>query len=399
MKSSKKKTFLICFIILLAAVGITVMVFSTEPTAKKAGATKKTAMLVETVQVKKGDFDPVIIVTGNVQPSKEILLSPRVNGQIVQVSKSFTPGGFVQKGEKLVQIDPADFKNNLELRKSELLQAKVDLQIEQGRQDVAKKDYKLVEDMVELENTDLVLRQPQLDAIKARVKAAEAAYNQAKLNVQRTSIKAPFDAHILSRNVNLGSQVAPGNTLARLVGTKEYWVMMSVPLSKLPRISFPDATTKGSEVKIIDQKAWAKGAFRTGYVIQLMGALEGQTRMARILVAVQDPLAYQNDSLPALIINSFVEAQIKGQEVKNVVRISRDYLRENKTVWVKREGKLNIRKVKVKFMDAQYVYVSEGLKDNEQVVTTNLSTITEGVPLRTEAENDTTEQQETSTSP
>jgi multidrug resistance efflux pump len=48
------------------------------------------------------------------------------------------------------------------------------------------------------------------------------ALEQARLNLQRTQITAPFDAAIISRNVNEGSQVNAGDLLARLVGTDEY---------------------------------------------------------------------------------------------------------------------------------------------------------------------------------
>ncbi|MDZ7847924.1 MAG: hypothetical protein U5L96_14835 [Owenweeksia sp.] len=69
------------------------------------------------------------------------MLSPRVSGEVIRLSEEFTPGGYVQKGEVLLQVDPAEYKNALELRKSDLRLAQSDLSVEMGRQDVAKKDY------------------------------------------------------------------------------------------------------------------------------------------------------------------------------------------------------------------------------------------------------------------
>lgn len=207
--------------------------------------------------------------------------------------------------------------------------------------------------------------------------------------MQRTTIRAPFDAQVLSRNANLGSQVAPGSTLGRLVGREEYWVVVTLPVSKIPYISLPKAGQPGSEVRIVDRKAWKKGVYRIGYVYQLVGALEDQTRLARLLVSVPDPLSYENDSLPPLIINSFVEVSIQADSLADVVQLNRDYLREGETVWVMEKDTLSIREVDVAFTDAQYAYVAEGLQDNEQVVTTNLSTVTEGAELRT-GESDST---------
>jgi len=386
---SKRKTLLICLIILVVAGGITAFIFLTEPTAKQAGATKETAMLVQVVGVQRGTFQPEIVATGTVQPSEDVTLSPLVNGEIVKRAAAFNPGGFVQKGEFLLQIDPSDYRNTLQLRKSDLLQAEADLAIEQGRQDVARQDYELVDDIVNIESSGLVLREPQLNSVKARVEAAKAAVSQAELNLRRTTIRAPFDAHILSRNANLGSQVAPGDNLGRLVGMDEYWVVVTLPLSKLPYISLPSNGKRGSEVQIRDPKAWEADKYRKGYVYQLVGALEDQTRLARLLVSVPDPLGYQNDTLPPLMINSFVETRVLADSLTDVVRLNRDYLRENQTVWVMEKGELSIREVAVKFMDAKYAYIANGLQDEDQIVTTNLSTVVEGSPLRT-SESDTT---------
>ncbi len=390
-----KKTLLICSAILLAAGGVTAFIFLTEPTASKSGATKETAMLVETIPAQRGTFQPIIVATGTVQPARDIILSPRVGGEIMRLADGFAPGGFVKQGEVLLQVDPADYRNTLQLRQSDLSQVRADLEIEQGRQDVARQDYELVEDMVALESKDLVLREPQLNAVKASVAAAQAAVNQAQLNLQRTTIRAPFNAQVLSRNVNLGSQVAPGDNLGRLVGREEYWVSVTLPVSKIPYISLPKNGQRGSTVRILDRKAWRKGVYRTGYVYQLVGALEDQTRLARLLVSVPDPLAYQNDSLPSLIINSFVEVNIQADSIADVVRLNRDYLREQETVWVMEAGKLQIRDVDVAFSDAQYAYIDRSLQGNDRIVTTNLLTVTEGAPLRT-GSSDTTSRSSTS---
>ncbi|MEQ9437735.1 MAG: efflux RND transporter periplasmic adaptor subunit [Cyclobacteriaceae bacterium] len=391
MTKKKKKTLLVCLAILLTTGAITAFIFLTEPTASQSGATKETAMLVDIAEVQRGTFQPTIVATGNVQPAEDIMLSPRVGGEIIRRADGFTPGGFVKKGEILLQIDPADYRNTLQLQESALQQAKADLAIEQGRQDVAQQDYELVDELVAMEDKNLVLREPQLNAVKAQVKAAQASVNQAELNLRRTTIRAPFDAHVLTRNANLGSQVAPGDNLGRLVGMDEYWVVVTLPLSKLPYISLPGEGRMGSAVRIVDRKAWPEGAYRTGYVQQLVGALEDQTRLARLLVSVPDPLAYQNDTLPALMINSFVETSIQANELSGIVRLSRDYIRENETVWVMEEGRLSIREVNVTFMDAEHAYISNGLQDSDQIVTTNLSTVADGARLRTEADTTATQ--------
>ena len=380
-----KKVLIICFCILVVGTGITALIFMTEPTATRVAATKRTAMLVDVVEVERGTFRPVIVATGTVEAEQDIILSPQVGGQVLSLSSTFTPGGFVKKGQVLLQIDPADYQNALLEKKSDLRRATADLNIEMGRQNVAQKDYQILNETLSGELEALVLRQPQLNAARARVEAAQAAVNQAELALQRTTIKAPFDAHILSRNANVGSLISPRDNLGRLVGLDTYWVVTTIPLSKIPWLSFPNSDAeKGSLVQIRNRVTKKKGTYRTGSLHRLIGALAEKTRMARVLVSVSDPLAHQDgsDHLSPLMIGAFVETHIEANEIPNVVRLARDYIRAGNTVWVMKDGLLQIRSVEIVFQDADYAYISEGLQDKDRVVTTNLSRVADGAELR-----------------
>ncbi|RDV12945.1 efflux RND transporter periplasmic adaptor subunit [Pontibacter diazotrophicus] len=397
---TKKKTFIISGAILLVSVAITLLVFMTAPEAQREGAAKRTAMLVDVVQVNRGNYTPTVVATGTVQAAKDITLSTQVGGEVVSISENFIPGSFVKKGEVLLQINPADYRNTLQLRMSDLQLAKADLSVEMGRQDVARKDYELIGEELSGENQDLVLRRPQLESARATVAAAEAAVQQARLNLQRTTIRAPFDAHIISRNANVGSQLAPGTELGQLVGMDEYWVAANVPVAKVNWLTFAEAeANSGSDVKIINASSWPEGQYREGRLFRLVGALDVQTRMARVLVSVPDPLVRktERDTIPPLMIGTFVEAHIQAREIPDVIRLNRDYLRQGETVWVMDEGKLRIREVDILFEDADYAYIRKGLSDDDKVVTTDLSTVVEGSGLRTEGEEspqDTTENEE-----
>lgn len=358
----------------------------TEPEAQREGATKKTAMLVDVVQVKRGNFTPSVEATGTVQAAKDIILSPQVGGEVISISENFIPGSFVKKGEVLLQINPADYRNVLMLRKSDLELAKSNLSIEMGRQDVARKDFELIGQEMTADNQALVLREPQLEAEKANVAAAEAAVSQAQLDLQRTTIRAPFDAHVISRSTNIGAQLVPGAEIGRLVGMDEYWVIANVPMGKVNWLTFDEnGSENASEVKIYSNN-WSENQYREGRLFRLVGALDAQTRLARVLISVPDPLVRKAsmDTLPPLMIGAFVESHIQAREIRDVVRLSRDHLRQGGTVWVMEEGKLSIRNVEIVFQDADYAYIREGLNDNEQVVTTDLSTVVEGSDLRTE---------------
>lgn len=390
---SNKKIVGICLAILLGGLAITVLIFSTEPEAKTEGASIETAMLVDVIAVQQNTYEPTIVATGTVQPVEDVTLSPLVSGQVIRRDPSFTPGGFVKKNQVLLQIDPSDYRNTLELRKSQLMQSQSTLETEMGRQQIAEKDLQLITNdslfganPLSEEERQLVLRKPQLNAVKATIGGSKAAVDQARLDLSRTTIRAPFDAHILSQNVTEGSQVAPGDNLGRIVGTDYYWVMATVPVSKLQWLSFPKGNSeKGSPVRIKNSTAWSSDAYREGYLDKQIGALDNQTRLARVLVKVADPLANKSNikEKPALMIGTFVEVEIQANPVAEVIRLSRDYVRSNETVWVMKEGKLEIREVDIVLNDDEYAYIRKGLADGEKVVITDLSTVSNGIGLRT----------------
>lgn len=383
-------TLVICVVILAAAGGLVALTFSTEPTAQKSGATKRTAMLVEVTDAERGDYHPRIVAQGTVEPARDVVLRPQVDGRVTELDPAFTPGGFVEAGELLVRIEEADFEHILAQRKSDLRQALSDLAVEKGRTEAAKVEYDYIDEELSDENKALVLRAPQLEAAKERVSAARAAVEQARLNLRRTSVEAPFDAHILSRDVNVGSQVSSNENLGRLVGVDEYWVGVELPLSKLRWVDVAEngSDAEGSKVEVRNRQAWPKDAYRTGHLFRMVGALDPDTRMARVLATIPDPLARDLkegvNNKPPLIIGEFVEVAIQGRPVEDVVRLDRDYVREDDTVWIMQDGKLAVKEVEIAVRDAQYAYITAGLEGGDKVVTTNLSTVVEGAPLRLE---------------
>jgi len=380
-----KITAVICIVILLLAVSAMTVIHLTEPKAERTSASKRTAMLVEVTRGERGTFQPEIVVMGTVRAENEIVLSPRISGEIVSVSQSFTPGGFVEEGEVLLQIDPSDYEVVLLQKKSELLQASADLELELGRQDLALKDYKDLEGTISAEYKSLVLRAPQLDIARSRVEAAEAAVRRAELDLERTRIRAPFAAHIINREANVGSQVSPGESLGKLVGTNQYWVEAAVPVSNLRWIDFSEGRESDSSgVQIRNRAGWPEGTFRKGSVHRLIGELEDQTRLARVLLTVADPLSHEPESseLPPLMIGSFVEARIAGKAIQDVIRVKRDYIRQDDTIWVDDNGVLKILELEIVFRDDDYAYVSSGLSTDDQVIMTNLATVFDGAALR-----------------
>lgn len=384
-----RRTIVLCLGLVLLGAGALYLIFNSEPTTQREDAVRQSAMLVDVITPQTGDFRPVIQALGSVRPVREVSLSSQVAGEVVEVSTQLVPGGFVRKGDVLLKIEDADYRNTLLQRQSELLQAEAELELEQGRALQAEREYReLKKDRGESfssQSRELVLRQPQLRSAQARVAAAQAAQAQASLALERTIVRAPFDAQVIDRSINLGSQASTGQALAELVGIDSYWVEATVPLDRLQWMVFSSGGPEdGSPVRINHRNAWAPGQFREAWLDRLVGELEGGTRLARVLVRVDDPLARlpQHEGQPSLIIGAFVEAQIQGREISGALKLPRELIRRDQTVWLMREEVLVIQPVDIIFEDSKFAYIEGGLNANDKVITTNLATVKEGIRLR-----------------
>lgn len=383
-ETSLKRTLIICAVLILIGVLVVVLIFNTEPKAKREAASKRAPMLVEVIEADYGDFRPIISAMGEVRAAESLMLRPRVSGQVIKIADDFIPGAFVKKGQVLLQIDPADFENQLAMRKRDFIEAQTQYQLELGEQEIAQRDYRNLNKSLSDLQKSLVLREPQLAAAKASVDAAAAALRQAELELERTSVRAPFDAQVISRQVSTGTQVSSGDVLARLVGLDHYWVEASVASDKLRWLD----RSGELQVTLRHRNAWATGQTRDGKLLSDLGALDQNTRLGRVLIEVEDPLAQNNSALPALAIGSYIESLIPARQLQNVVKLDRRFLRKDDTTWVMENDALSIRNLNIAYMDEGFAYISEGLAEGDLIITTSLSRIRDGAELRLKAGDD-----------
>ena len=373
-------------LVVLGGIVIAMMLVETAPRAKREPAASQ-ARLVEVQPVTLGDSVADIEAMGTVVPAREVVLQPQVSGEVLTISDELVPGGRFSKGEQLLRIDPADYELAVRQRESELAQARSNLKIEQGQQAIARNEFELLGESTAGEDNALMLRKPQLESVRASVATAQATLERARLDLARTRIRAPFNAIVQSREVNTGTRVTPVSKLATLIGTDRYWLELSVPVDQLQWLEIPAINAgQGSAVRVYDEAAWGPDKFRRGRVIRLAGDLENEGRMARVLVAVDDPLALQPEhaGAPVLLLNSYVRAVIEGRTLSNVARVDRALLRGEDQVWLMgSDGRLQIRTVTIPFRGPHSVLVSEGLAAGERLVVTDLSAPVEGMALRT----------------
>jgi len=379
------------FFILAIGIAIATFITLTPPKAPKQRPVK-TAPYVQVETVRKSVETVVISAMGTVIPAREIVLQSRVTGEIIATHPEFIEGGLLKAGEEILRIDPKDYELAVETKQSSLINARSELKMELGHQDVAEREWELLngDNPGKSLDAELALRKPHLEKAKANMAAAEADLKQAKLDLSRTVITAPFNAILRSKNADIGSQVSPQDHLADLVGTDEYWIQASVPLDRLQWIVIPRvAEEKGSFVRIMPSTGLQENHNRTGTVIKLQSDLETEGRMARLLISVTDPLDLTRPELmrSPFLIGDFIKIEIEGRSVDNVIRIPRIALRDNVNVWVVGEdGTLDIRIVNWLWRDKETVFVQSSLSDGERIIISDLATPVAGMPLRIKKE-------------
>ena len=329
---------------------------------------------------------PVVVrAMGMVSPAREAVITPRVTGAIVEEHADFEPGGFFSMGQQMLRIDPIDYEQAIEQRRSDVARAEAALQIELGDQALAREELELLDVEVPEINRDQILRIPQVNRARAEVRSAEAALERAKLDLERTRIVAPFDGHVVERLVTLGDNVSAGDRLARLVASDEYWVELTLPVSNLRWIDTPSVDEPGSVAHIAFERAWGPGVTREGVVARRVGELERDSGLARLIVSIADPLSLSDAHAvkPELIVGAFVDVQIEGRALDNCVVIDRNLLREGDVVWVMGPDDRRVTKrVEVAHRGAREVYITDGLDDGNRVVRTNLTAPVDGMLLR-----------------
>jgi RND family efflux transporter MFP subunit len=397
----KKELFLkriLPLLILVAGGALAYWFISTEPEPQKA-AEETPGVLVETIPAKRTSEQLNVRAQGTVVPARSVTMQPQVSGRILTVNPALKPGGILQEGERMVTIDPADFKLAVSQRATELKEARARLELEQGRQSVAEEEWELFSEEFEVDGQkpELALRRPQLASVRAQVERAEAALEQARLQLKRTRIDAPFHAMVVEESAAKGQLVQPTQGIAQLVGADRFWVRVSVPPDRIPLLNIPfGESEKGSPAEVMLDLGTERIRFE-GYVSRLEGRLDAQSRMAQLIVTIPDPLGalangdgdVDEKTRPAssspkfpLLLNAYVDVVMQGDQVNNVFVVPRTAVHGGNKVHIYDDGRLRIRSLDVVWERQGAVVARDGLKDGDLLITSRISSPVEGMRLR-----------------
>ena len=370
-------------VIALGVGGVMLMAALKPKPEKKPEALKPVPVLVasprrETVHLQ-------VRTQGEVRPRTEIDVVPQISGKILYVAPGFIDGGFFNKGDVLIRIEPEDYRLRVIQAEAQVAQAKQRLAREQAEADIAKKDWA---ELGQGEASALTLRVPQMAEARAMLDAAKATLADARLQLSRTVIHAPFTGRVRSKGADIGQYVTPGARLGRIFATSIVEVRLPLTDTELSQLSLPLAftETKNHPGPKVDLSAIVAGREHhwSGHIARTDSAIDPRTRVLFAFVEVADPYGKGADKGMPLAVGLFVNASIEGRQIDNALVVPRTALRGTSKVFVvNKNGKMSIRTVKVVSSNKERAVLTAGITPEDKVITSPVRAPAEGLKVET----------------
>ncbi|WP_457749848.1 efflux RND transporter periplasmic adaptor subunit [Sulfurimonas sp.] len=388
MKSSKILILLASTVIVIFGLFLSYIWLTQQPRAKKRlHQQRHYAALVETIQPKPINTTVHIETFGSVIPYRTQTLSARISSAVEYLSPKLLSGSIVKKGELLLRLDASDYTLAIKERDADVAAAKLTLKTELQNQANAKFEFTLAQAKTDQKQKEYILRYPHVQAARAKLIAAEAALQKAKLDYKRCKIYAPFDAIILNVTTAKGDVVNASKALATLTPTQHFFIKALLSPELVRTISMPYNSKKGAAVTIFTTDKQHKP--RIGYVCQLEKTVDTQSKMAALLINVEDPLQLQfkhkTKEKNILLLGEYVHLFIEAKELHNVLKIPSFALHNNNTLWIlQKNNHLHLQKTKVLWREGKNFYIPANVcPKNVTLITTILQNPVEGMLLRT----------------
>ncbi len=365
-------------IVLATMALVAAMKFSAPEAERSAPPARVARVSVEVVEAV--DVPAVVRVTGSVEAARKVVVMPEVGGRIVAQSPELVPGGRVNEGDVLLNIDSRDYRLAVEQERSRVRQAELEVELEQGRKQVAEREWAAVK-ADDGEGAPLALRVPQMATAERSLAAAQAGLARAELSLERSTLRAPFNAIVTDESAEVGQVVGAGTRIATLVGTDQVFVRAAVPVDRLPFIDIPGrGGAAGSRATVVHDLG-STTVEREATVLRLVGTLDAQSRTAQLILGVAGPLD-SPPGAPPLLPGSYVDIEIQGRIVSQVLPVPRAAVIDGDRAWVvTAEHTLALRTLEVTWRDPDALYVAGGIEPGARVVVSPLALPIEGMAV------------------
>ena len=371
-------------LLVLGAIMLAILMSALKPEPLKAEE-PEAALAVKTQILNRTEVTLSVESQGTVRPRTRTTLISEVSGTVLEVSDYFIVGGSFDAGDMLMRLDPTDHEVALQRAKAQLISANALLELEKARAVQAKKEWEMT-GRPEADAPILALRKPYLAEAEANILQAKAQLKQAELKLQRATIRAPYAGMVSLKSVDVGQYVTTGSRLGETFAIDFVEVRLPLTekdLSQMETMSFQNSDVVNTVV--LSGSANGNPASWSAVIVRTEGVVNELNRSQYVVARISNPYRLnqtQTASTPPLLVGTFVTAKLKGKTLDNVFKVPRSALLQGSKVAVVDDmQRLQINSVNVVFSDEGYYYVSEGLKEDAEVVVSAIGTPIEGSKL------------------
>jgi RND family efflux transporter MFP subunit len=347
------------------------------------------------VEAAKFSDGPMTIASqGTINYRKKVDLAAQVNGEVTKVSKIFVDGEHFSKGDALLQIDPRDYHVAVMREKANLANAKMLLAEEQGRVKQAKREWS---DLGNKEANQLFLRTQQHESAKMAVKFAKSSLFKAELDLERASIKSPFEGRVVETYVGVGQYVSVGQKLATIYDVSVANVKLPISLEEM--VILHGMTANSLSDTSIQVRLFNRAGEHTiewqAKVNRIASEVNAgmQTYAVMVDMIEPQPKGFNKDKLP-LLPGLFVQAEIYIPPHQDVFKMPRKAVfNGNKILTLDANNMTQMRDVNVLASTDKDVWFNANISENTMVVIQNQYTFmqtTQVEPIFKEQADDVT---------
>lgn len=377
-----KKLKLLPLIILGGLLAVAAVIRLNPPEAAQRMNAGGPQMAVETVTVTPQDYPIRLESYGTIQPRTQSILVAQVGGQIVEVNPNLRDGGFFEAGDVLMRIDSRDYAADVRIAEATLADARQALAEAEARTNQAREDWERLGNPGDA--PDLVLRIPQLEAARARVRSAESALEKVRLDLERTDIRAPFAGRVLRKRVDLGQVVSPNAQLADIYATDIVEIRLPLRNRDLPFIDLPETyryseATENAGARVEIQSDLAGQGTWDARLVRTEGAIDATARQLHVIAQIDDPFAPASAGQSPLKIGQYVTARLEGDTMRDALVIPNNTIYHGTYVYIVEDGILQRRDIDISWQNDAEAIITAGLEPGDRLVLTPLGQVTSGL--------------------
>lgn len=365
---------------------------------------------VETITVKRENVLTHLTGYGTVRGKREVLIIPEVGGKIISISPNFKSGKTVGKDEHLFAIDSQTTRVKIDQIKAEISKLRAQIQSINQEADNTKRNLEIITDNVNLaekevkKNESLIAKnmvsEQTLDAsrqrylreknskinyenqlamiplktqeLNASITVRKAELADARLKIEKSKIKAPFDGVIYDESVEISQVVQAGQSVGMLVDVSVLEIPVDLNVENIGHFNFKDKypCTIFWDAQSNGPAQWE------GFISRVERIMEA-SRTVRVVVEAPNRRAS-----PRLTKGMFCRVVLPGRSYKDAIAIPPGALHDNDTVYIEDGGKLQIKKVAVLERLEGEVVIGSGISDGDKLITSAITNPVTGMQLK-----------------